>query len=133
MCSVWLYYTESRELVGYASLGVSLGEWNVPGRPPSRLPVLPFFGICLEFQGQPKDAHPLDRYAALIMRDIVARAMRLEGSLLPLLGLMCHHRNSKAIGFYRRLGFVALDSTDGSKKYVRMVMRLPEENTGSSH
>jgi hypothetical protein len=127
ICSVWLYYTDEKEFVGYASLGLSLGRWNVPGYPRSRVPIVPFFGICSAFQGQPENAQPLDRYAALIMRDVVYQATRFEVTPLPLLGLMCHHLNSRAIRFYERLGYVPLDPADGSRDYVRMVVRLPAE------
>jgi GNAT superfamily N-acetyltransferase len=124
-CTVWLYYTDGEEMLGYASLGLSFREWNVPGYPRSKIPIIPFFGVRSEFQGQPRSAHPLDRYGARMMRDIVAEAMHLGGTDLPLLGLLCDHRNSKAIAFYERLGYVLLDPVDGGRERVRMIVRLP--------
>jgi hypothetical protein len=124
-CTVWLYYTDDEELFGYASLGISFHEWNVPGFSRSKIPIIPFFGVQSEFQGKPESADHLDRYAARMMRDVVAQAIQLEHAELPLLGLLCDHRNSKAIGFYERMSYVCLDPTDGSRKLVRMITRLP--------
>jgi len=124
-CAVWLYRTPDRELVGYASLGLSHNPWNIPGYGRARIAIIPFLGVSTQFQGQPKGVDRLDRFAAQIMRDLIAEALHLDGRGLPILGLMVDYRNEKAINFYERLGFVALDARDGSRRYVRMIVRLP--------
>ncbi len=125
ICAVWLYRTPDRILVGYASLGLSLNPWNIPGYGKARVAIIPFLGVGTQFQGQPRTVRWFDRYAAQMMRDLLAEALNLEGRGHPILGLMVDYRNERAISFYERLGFVALDARDGGRHYVRMIVRLP--------
>jgi hypothetical protein len=72
---VWLYRTESRELVGFASLGHN--NWHIPmPRGPRRLiNLIPFIGVQQRFQGEPRDAQRDDRFAYQILDDLIELAV----------------------------------------------------------
>ena len=102
--SVWIYRLKiTKEIVGYASLGVS--KWN---KKPIQL--IPAFAVATAFQGQPKDVDSRERFSSRIFRDVLREAYRLsegENPRAKLIGLFVHSNNQRGRIFYERHRFVA--------------------------
>ncbi len=116
---VWLYRTADGELVGYGSLGQSKWRWPPPKGAWETISIIPSFGVQSKYQGEPKEDPPEARYASRIMSDLIGRA-HAQGNRL--LGLFVHPKNARAIGFYKRIGFLAMPDTGGD--YLRMYLIL---------
>jgi ribosomal protein S18 acetylase RimI-like enzyme len=118
---VWLYRNADRDIVGYGSLGTTDWCWPPPTGPKERVSIIPYFGVQTRFQGEPADGPRDRRFAYLIIRDLVAKAVR-HGTRV--LGLFVDEDNRRAIKFYENVGFMRL--TRGGKKYLRMYLYLRE-------
>ncbi len=116
---VWLYRNVDREIVGYGSLGTTDWSWPPPKGPKELVSIIPYFGVQARFQGEPADGPRDDRFAYLIIRDLVAKAVH-HGTRV--LGLFVDEDNQRAIKFYEHVGFMRLST--GGKKYLRMYLYL---------
>lgn len=125
-CKVWLYESDDGQIVGFGSLGETNWGRRVEGDPNSPFTVIPNFAVQSRFQGQPANVSPDERYASLIMDDLIFEASEIPNRR-PLLGLFVDVRNVRAIRFYERFGFQRLTSrvdSDTGREYLRMVLRF---------
>jgi len=113
-CKVWLYVVERNDgrsdIVGYGSLTRS--KWpdpqkplRDPGVPAVPVSLIPSVGIQTPFQGGPPDAAPGERYSTQIINHLIYEARETLRERQPFLCLYVHPDNTKAIRFYRRVGF----------------------------
>jgi ribosomal protein S18 acetylase RimI-like enzyme len=101
---VWLYFTpDTKELVGYGSLGLTRRRWPGPKDEWMNLAILPAIGIHSRFQGEPKNDPP--KFSRQILEDLIAKARLTPCELLI---LDVHEDNHKAIKLYEKLHFHSL-------------------------
>ena len=124
---VWLYKTDERELVGFASLGPN--KWHVPNSdsPRKRVSVIPWLGIEPRFRQKPEGAPIEERYASLILDDLIAEAESHEDRD-RFICLCVHRANIGAIKLYKRFGFWTMKDPyfdrDTGVSFERMVLEL---------
>ena len=104
--AVFLYHEPNGALIGFGSLGKTYRtvksvkhEWSI----------VPHIGISKLFQKQPAECEWHDRYAALLMADLMTRA-RTHGT--SILVLYVHKDNFGARKLYDRLGFKPLGQSN---------------------
>lgn len=123
---IWLYADDNGDLVGFGSLAEATQRWPRSKDPPLAVSLLPFLAVDQRFWGQPAGP-PESRYANLLLRDLVAEAMKFQ-TARPLLLLFVHTDNLAAIKFYERAGFVELHKPYTDRQtgwsYKRMVLVL---------
>ncbi len=112
---VWLYFTETGELIGFASLG--LQEIDIADTPPQSQEVLmvPYYGVQAKFHKKP-DGPWQHYYSRQIFADLLSEA-RHHPTRKPLLFLYVHPDNKGAIRLYEQFGFIPCGSFAG---YLRM-------------
>jgi ribosomal protein S18 acetylase RimI-like enzyme len=123
---VWLHRDEDGQLVGYSSLGQTKYTWPVGTKKKEIVSVIPFIGVQKQFQGEPRDAKdPNDKYAYQILDDLLCYAAG-KMDRFPLLALSVDERNTRAIEFYWRRGFVDLKipKVVEGVTYLRMAVPL---------
>jgi hypothetical protein len=127
-----LYETDTGELIGYGSLGIS--TWTMPKpltKDKVKIPVqiIPSLGIRTEFKHKPEGVGKSERYSARILSDLLAEAKdrRNVRGYAPILGLLVHANNVEAISFYGRPehGFQKLGAPNSSG-YIRMIVNLSD-------
>ena len=124
---VWIFETETKEVVGFGSLGRSRWNWPPPDGSKAAIVLIPMLGIAEHFQGQPPD--PEWRYSRQIMGHLIAEAQKLAfmASENPTdapqwLVLMVHRDNARAIRFYEQCGFELIPGVERRNNHV--VMKL---------
>ncbi len=134
---VWLHWTEEGKLVGVSSLGESRWSWPPPKGPKRLINIIPCVGVHRNFQGEPKDAPPEERFAAQILDHLIYEATT-KTHRDPLIGLMVDEKNGRAIRFYEKAGFQRLVKThrSGEVTYLRMALDIstlmPTQQTPAS-
>jgi GNAT superfamily N-acetyltransferase len=119
---VWLYITDDGDLVGFGSLAKGNQRYPKPKNDPIPATVLIYLGADRRFHGKP-DGPSHERFAALILRDLIAEARRLCEDR-PLLTLYVDERNEKAIRFYKKAGFAELHRPYKDKSTGRLHKRM---------
>jgi GNAT superfamily N-acetyltransferase len=126
---VWLYTTPEGTLVGFGALGQS--DWRWKGKSDPKVPVtlIIWVGLCVEFQGKPEGVPREQKYSTIILNDLIGEAEKDQASR-PVIGLLVHKDNVRAIKLYERFGFAQgfepyIDKTTGSE-YIRMAVVLDE-------
>jgi len=76
---VWLYANENGILVGFGSLGSTRWRYPGPHDPRFRISIIPALAIRREFQGQPRDVPRHQRYAHLLVSDLIVEARAARG------------------------------------------------------
>jgi len=114
---VWLYLTETDDLIGYGSLGETswpdptVTDWNEK-LPRKAMSLIPAVGVDRFYQGKPEDAEKGERYADMILKDLGFQARQhASRSILSPIGLRLDARKG------------VHGSTDGS--------RIPCDDHGS--
>ncbi|MBF6591526.1 MAG: GNAT family N-acetyltransferase [Ktedonobacterales bacterium] len=130
----WLYMTADGELVGYSTLSERLWRWP-NSKKSARMPisVIPAVAVHRDFQGQPT-IPGIKRYSDQILDHLRFEAQR-HHERLPVLGLCVHPENAKAIGWYKRAGFIRLEDDwmdrETGTAYWRMALDLGTEEEQS--
>jgi ribosomal protein S18 acetylase RimI-like enzyme len=96
---IWLYYSESGELVGFGSLGKARRPFPPDGKTFVNCSIIPSIAIRSEYQGKPVTP---PKYSDQIISDLVAKAQE-HGTDLLVLDVV--RDNAAAIAVYRRAGF----------------------------
>jgi ribosomal protein S18 acetylase RimI-like enzyme len=128
---VWLYNLKeetNKKLIGYGALGK--GNWKWKGEDDPRIPVtlVIWCGVAKEYQGKP-DGDKENRYSYRIFDDLIDIAYQ-ERQTHPVMGLLVHVDNKRAIAFYRSFGFTDQDMmtyAEDGEVYQRMYVILDEE------
>jgi len=109
--NVWVYRNNADVIVGFGSLGVTRRRWPPPDGGHSNFLFIPMLGIDKHFHGQPADEQ--FRYSRQIMSHLRFEAIQIlsvhrlaDRSTLPILSLLVHRDNARAIMLYERFGFV---------------------------
>lgn len=124
---VWLYETDDRDIIGFASLGSH--QWTIADpetkkKVPTPIQIIPNFAIRSCYKRKPEGVPADQQFASLIFTDLLLIAqerMEREGAP-PMVGLLVYVENTRAIELYKQFGFIELGLT--SQNYVRMVARL---------
>ena len=129
---VWLYKTETNELVGFASLGGTW--WNIGSRKDKKkyINIIPWIGLDTKFWQKPKGAEPNDRYSMLILDDIISETDSHKDRE-PFIGLLVHRANIPAIKLYNRADFVPHQSPYTDKETNRVYGRMLLDLRPKSH
>ncbi len=125
---VWLYRNAVDAVVGFGSLGFTRRRWPPPDGGHCNFLFIPMLGMDRTFHGQPPDEQ--FRYSRQILSHLRYEALQLlsehqaeKRSTLPLLTLLVHKDNARAIRLYERYGFtVELDASRGDQ--LMMIQRL---------
>jgi ribosomal protein S18 acetylase RimI-like enzyme len=114
--SVWVYESESGELVAYNSLGETSWVFSVNDTITSRVvQAIPYLGVKSTSQG--------NGYGRRILEDVMAEAeyRSLRKNAPPILALVVHPENHAALNLYDKIGFRREGFEDG---YVRMYVDI---------
>lgn len=107
---VWLYRNAADVVVGFGSLGFTRRRWPPPDGGHCNFLFIPMLGIDRCFRGQPPEER--FRYSHQILSHLRYEAGKLltvhqteKRSTLPLLALLVHQNNARAIRLYEKFGF----------------------------
>jgi hypothetical protein len=119
-CKVFAYRNRADDLIGFAALGKTNGEW--PQQTSPRLPVaiIPWMGLHTKFHGRPGGEGEV-RYSDQIVADLVYEAAQYKRRYLV---LFVHPQNVGAIKVYSRNGFERSDKTLAEGEHVGMWMDI---------
>ena len=113
--NVWVYRNNANVIVGFGSLGITRRRWPPPDGGHSNFLFIPMLGIDKHFHGQPADEQ--FRYSRQIISHLRFEAMQILNqhqdagrNTLPILSLLVHRDNARAIMLYARFGFLVEDS-----------------------
>jgi hypothetical protein len=126
--SVSLYESDEGELIGYGCLGTADWWLQHPDEQKRRRHVIQmthFLGLRPKFWGKPDKVQPHERYAWIILEDLMGEAVeRLKANKhwFPGVGGLVHHENGRALRFLERFGFRTLDP--GLVGYLRVLYPL---------
>ncbi len=126
----WLYVTDQDELVGFGTLSGRYWRYPDPKKSPRQpISVITDVAVDIIFQGQPK-LPSVKHYSDQILDHLRFEASKFA-ERLPVLGLMVHPENEKAIHWYVKVGFVRLEGDwihpNTQVAYWRMAIDLMEE------
>jgi GNAT superfamily N-acetyltransferase len=102
---VWLYITQTGDVVGYGSLGES--NWRYPdyqAKKRSKVLIIPAVALDKAYHGKPEGADRDARFSSQVMRHLIAEAQRWP-TPMPALCLFVHPDNEGAIKLYTRFDF----------------------------
>jgi hypothetical protein len=126
---VWLYRNVAGVVVGFGSLGITRRKWPPPDGGYCNFLFIPMLGLDVHFHGQPPD--PQFRCSHQILAHLRHEAILLlaehrenSRNTLPLLALLVHPDNARAISLYRRFGF---EVEDRSIRGDQLLMTQPLE------
>ena len=128
---VWLYKLTTGTIVGFGSLGYS--EWRWKGKKDPKVPVtlIIWVGLQREFQGKPEGAVRDHKYSTIILNDLIKEAEK-DRETHPVIGLLVHKDNVRAIKLYERFGFAQGFEPIRNKatkeiEYIRMAVVFDDE------
>jgi hypothetical protein len=78
---VWLYRLPNGDVVGVGSLGSTVYTWPPKSKKKEMVSLIPMVGIQHQFKGEPRGVPREDRYASLILEDLIASAAQRPGFL----------------------------------------------------
>ena len=124
---VWLYNSGDGRLLGYGALAQRKWRWKGKNDPHIPVTVIIWVGLDAAFQGKPEGAKE-ERYCVKIMDDLISEANRDCGTH-PILGLLVHKDNAKAISLYKWYNFddglvPTLHPVTKEVEYLRMFLIL---------
>lgn len=124
---VWLYTNPDGTLVGFGALGRSDWRWKGKNDPKVPVTLIIWVGLCVDFQGKPENVPREQKYSTIILNDLIDEAQKEQESH-PVIGLLVHKDNLRAIKLYERFGFVSgfephIDKITGWE-YTRMAVVL---------
>ena len=124
---VWLYTLSGESLLGYAALAKRDWRWKGKKDPHIPVTVIIWVGLDSAYQGKP-DGPKEDRYCMKVMGDLISEALK-DRSTHPVLGLLVHKDNAKAIALYKRFNFddglvPILNRISKEVEYLRMFLIL---------
>ncbi len=107
---VWLYRNNAGVVVGFGSLGTTRRPWPPPDGGFCQFLLIPMLGIDAKFRGQPPDlrfrfSHQIIKHLRHEAELLLARHHQESRNTLPLLALLVHPDNIRAIALYKRFGF----------------------------
>ena len=106
---VWLYVTDSKEIIGYGSLAMT--RWHYPESAKKRatLAIIPPVAIQKQFWGKPDGPRKIVTHRRFSITFLwKQRSLRID---IPILGLFVHPENKRAIKAYERAGFTLFSKT----------------------
>lgn len=118
--TVWLFYTDDGDLIGFGSLGTT--GWRLPTQkdPLKTVSIIPALAVRTNFQGQrPEPESPT--YARMILDFLISKAVEQTASkqIAPILVLYVDKQNAPAARLYHNVGFATLlDSYKGNWKMI---------------
>ena len=125
---VWLYKLPDGTLIGFGALGYS--EWRWKGKNDPKVPVtlIIWVGLQREFQGKPEGVSKEHKYSTMILNDLIKEAEK-DQATHPVIGLLVHKDNVKAIKLYEWFGFAQGFEPIRNKEtkeieYIRMAVVL---------
>lgn len=114
---VWLYFSQSGELVGFGSVGRTRRPHPPGSNEFANFSTIPSLAVRRQFWGKPLQG---EKFSTQIMDDLVLQAY---GHKTELLILDVHVQNTHAESFYREYGFSDYFN-DIKGEYRRMVLPL---------
>lgn len=125
---VWLYRNRADVVVGFGSLGITRRRWPPPDGGHCNFLFIPMLGIDRTFRGQPPEER--FRYSNQILShlryeaaQILAEHQTEKRSTLPLLALLVHRKNARAIQLYEKFGFT-IDAGASRGDQLMMIQRM---------
>jgi hypothetical protein len=121
---VRLYETDEGELIGYGCLGTADWWLRHPDQAKNRrhiIQMVHFLGLRPQFWGKPDGKPPQERYAWVILEDLMGEAVERLGvnpHWFPGVGGQVHWQNGRALRFLERFGFRALNPEGVGYRHV---------------
>jgi GNAT superfamily N-acetyltransferase len=124
-CKIFLYRNQVDDVIGFAALGKTNGEWPNNADPCVPVAIIPWMGLRTKFHGRPAGAGEI-RYSDQIVADVVYKAKALGRKHLV---LFVHPENAGAIKVYERNGFEHSDKVLEENEYRGMWMDISSLGT----